>query len=126
MGPIEQAVRQRVKPGDRLLTPSQGKPFTVETIDDGGVILLLGAKRARTPIRWSVLEGVGSMLATGGWTMIRGVYDAVPLDGTLDAYLNRFINRTTAGWVVSLLERAGVVEIDRGRPCRVRRSVEPM
>ncbi len=47
MGPI-QTVRERVKAGDWLLTPSQSKPFTVETIDDAGVVLLLGEKRART------------------------------------------------------------------------------
>jgi hypothetical protein len=120
MGPIEKAVRERVKPDDRLLTPSQSKPFTLETIDDAGVVLLLGEKRARTPIRWSVLEGVGTTLAGGDWMMIGSVYDTSAVSGTLDAYLKRFINRATAGWVAALLERAGVVQIDRSRPSRVR------
>jgi hypothetical protein len=120
MGPIEKAVRERVKAGDRLLTPSQSKPFTVETIDDAGVVLLLGEKRARTPIRWSVLEGVGTTLAGGGWMTIGSVYDTSAASGTLDAYLKRYINRATAGWVAALLERAGVVQIDRSRPSRVR------
>jgi hypothetical protein len=30
------------------------------------------------------------------------------------APLKRFIKRATAGWVVALLERAGVVQVDRG------------
>jgi len=120
MGPIEQAVRERVRAGDRLLTPSQGKPFIVDSIDDAGVVLLLGAKRARTPIRWSVLEGVGTLLVGRGWMTIGSVYDTTAASGTLDAYLKRFINRATAGWVAALLEKAGVVQIDRTRPSRVR------
>ena len=120
MGPIELAVREHVKASKRLLTPSQGKTFTVETVDDAGVVLLLGEKQTRTPIRWSVLEGVGTMLADSGWVPIGGVYDTTAISGTLDAYLKRFIKRVTAGWVAALLERAGVVQIDRGRPSRVR------
>ena len=120
MGPIELAVREHVKASKRLLTPSQGKTFTVETVDDAGVVLLLGEKQTRTPIRWSVLEGVGTMLADSSWVPIGGVYDTTAISGTLDAYLKRFIKRVTAGWVAALLERAGVVQIDRGRPSRVR------
>ena len=60
-------------------------------------------------------DAVGS-----GWVPIGGVYDTTAISGTLDAYLKRFIKRVTAGWVAALLERAGVVQIDRGRPSRVR------
>jgi hypothetical protein len=67
-----------------------------------------------------VLEGVGTTLAGGGWMTIGSVYDTRAVSGTLDAYLKRFINRATAGWVAALLEKAGVVQIDRGRPSRVR------
>jgi hypothetical protein len=63
MGPIEHAVREQVKAVDRLFTPSQGKPFTVDSIDDAGVVLLLGAKRARTPTSFSEIP---SRLATLG------------------------------------------------------------
>ena len=97
MGPIELAVREHVKASKRLLTPSQGKTFTVETVDDAGVVLLLGEKQTRTPIRWSVLEGVGTMLADSSWVPIGGVYDTTAISGTLDAYLKRFIKRVTAG-----------------------------
>ena len=63
----------------------------------------------------SVLEGVGTTLAGRGWMTIGGLYDTSAVSGTLDAYLKCFINRATAGWVAALLERAGVVQIDRGR-----------
>jgi hypothetical protein len=51
---------------------------------------------------------------------IGSVYDTSAVSGTLDAYLKRFIDRATAGWAAALLEGPGVVQIDRGRPSRVR------
>jgi hypothetical protein len=48
------------------------------------------------------------------------VYDIEGVPGTLDAYLKGWIKRTTAGWIAVVLERAGVVELDRRRPARVR------
>ena len=44
--------------------------------------------------------------------------DAEP--GTLDEHLKGYLNRATGGWVAVVLERAGVVEIDRATPTRVR------
>jgi len=120
MGPIQQAVRANVTAGSKLLTPSQGKPFTVATIDDGGVALLLGAKQAWTLVRWSVLEGIGAEFGGKGWIPIGGIYDNASTPGTLDAYMKRFINTVTAGWVAALLGKAGVADIDRSRPSRVR------
>lgn len=119
MGRIEQAGRERVKAGDQRLIPSQSKPFTVDTIDAAGGVLLLGTKRARTAIRWSVLGGVGTILARG-WMTIGGAYNTPATSGTLDAYLKHFINRPTAGWVAVPLETAGMVEIDRTPPARAR------
>jgi hypothetical protein len=111
--------QQRLVLAQERACSSEGR-FTVETIDDAGVVLLLGEKRARTPIRCSVLEGVGTTLAGGGWMTIGSVYDTSAVSGTLDAYLKRFIDRATAGWAAALLEGPGVVQIDRGRPSRVR------
>jgi len=38
----------------------------------------------------------------------------------LDGYLKRCIKRQTANYVAVVLERAGVLELDRERPARVR------
>jgi len=51
---------------------------------------------------------------------IGGTYSVDAVAGTLDAHLKRFIARATAGWVAVVLEQAGVIEIDRARPARVR------
>lgn len=40
--------------------------------------------------------------------------------GTLDENLKAHVTRATAGWVAVLLEEAGVVEVTRERPARVR------
>jgi len=119
-GAVENAVREAVAPGDQLQTPSQGAPFTVQTVDDRGVVLLFGKKETATPISWSVLEGVADFLAGRGWVLIGSVFDAHADDRTLDGYLKSHIKRATAGWVASLLERAKVVQIDRDRPSKVR------
>jgi len=38
----------------------------------------------------------------------------------LDGYLKRWIKRQTANYVAVVLERAGVLELDRERPAHVR------
>ena len=83
-------------------------------------IRILGEKKAWTPLSWACLEGVGRFLAGKGWVVIGGVYETAGASDTLDGYLKAWIKRATAGWVAALLEAAGVAEIDRGRPARVR------
>jgi hypothetical protein len=85
-------------------------------------VLLLGVQRAWTPIRWSCLEGVPEFLRGRGWVPIGSVFAIEGSDDTLDGYLKTCLKRATAGWVAVVLERAGVVDIDRERPARVRLS----
>jgi hypothetical protein len=117
---VERAVRRTIRSGQRLTTPGLGKPFTVVDIDHRGVVLLLGQLEARTPLTWGCLEGVAELLSHRQWVDIAGRYETTSEAGTLDEYLKKHIKRATAGWVAALLEAAGVVEIDRRRPARVR------
>jgi hypothetical protein len=55
-----------------------------------------------------------------GWIVIGGRRDVMGNPGTLDGYLKDYMKRDTAGWVAALLESAGVVELERGRPGRMR------
>ncbi|MBX3286407.1 MAG: hypothetical protein KF703_13750 [Actinobacteria bacterium] len=89
-------------------------------MDDQGVVLLLGAQEAWTPLRWEAWEGSARFLADRDWVHIGSKYDTGADAGTLDEYLKGHMKRATAGWVAAVLEHAGVVEIDRGRPARVR------
>lgn len=120
MGPVELAVSTALRENDVLRTPSQGQPFVVDTIDDRGVVLLFGEKRTKTPFSWSTLEGVRVEFMGLGWIPIGGRRDSQGNPGTLDGYLKTAMKRDTAGWVASLLEAAGILEIDRGRPAKIR------
>jgi hypothetical protein len=120
MGPVESAIRESIRAGENLKTPAQEKSFTVETIDDKGVVLLLGRKQTRTPFSWEALEGVRNEFANSGWIAIGGDRNAQGNPGTLDGYVKQVMKRDTAGWVAALLEAAGIVELDRSRPGRLR------
>jgi hypothetical protein len=118
-GRVEDAVRAAVGPGDRLPTPTGRAVFEVAEVDSERVVLLFGEKQTRTSISWSVLEGIPGYLRGRGGVLIGGVYDLGAIEGSLDAYLKRHIKRATAGWVAVVLERAGVIDIDRARPASV-------
>ena len=106
--------------GAVLSTPTGRGQFTVAEVGAGGPFLLLGRKEARTLIPWVALEGVPGFLGAGTWRVIGSVYDQAADPTTFDGYMKGFVNRATAGWVACLLEAAGVVDIDRRPPARVR------
>lgn len=120
-GPIEAAVRSTIRSGTVLATPAQGARFEVGVVDDDGLVLLIGEQQTPTGISWHVLEGINGLLAGGKWIPIGSSYSTTATPGTLDAHLKTHVNRAIAGWVAAVLEEAGVVDIDRRRPGRLRR-----
>jgi hypothetical protein len=62
VGPVERAVRTKLREGEELLTPGQGRPFVVHRIRTDGIVLLLGDGRWRTLVPWEALEGVPDLL----------------------------------------------------------------
>lgn len=121
MGPVEKAIRKAVREGDELGTPSQAKPFRVGKISSDGIVLELGRERTPTLFQWRYLEGVSAFLDQYGKVRINGSGKSQRVvSGTLDGFLKQHVNRLTAGWVAVLLEKAGVVEIERTRPAYVR------
>lgn len=119
MGPVEGAVRERLVPGQRLRTP-QGAAFELSRIESRGVELLFGASKTPTWLSWDCLEGVIPYLTGRGWVRVGGAYDVAGDEGTLDGYLKQHVKRATAGWVAAVLEEAGIVDLDRGRPAHVK------
>jgi hypothetical protein len=120
IGPVQRAIRTSISSGRVLTTPVRTAPFTVAAINEAGVVVLLGQQAVRTPLSWSCLEGVVDLLLGREWMPIGSKYETTAAAGTLDEYLKRFIKRATAGWVAALLEAAGVLELDRHPPARVR------
>jgi len=84
-----------------------------------GLVLLLGEKEAWTPLPWQALEQVPDLLRGRGWVLIGSVYSTGSVPGSLDEHLKKFLKRATAGWVAVVLEKAGVVTVDRARPARI-------
>jgi hypothetical protein len=120
-GPAQQAIQSSISPGTRLLTPGRSRPFSVGSIDEKGIVLLFGEQETPTRFKWECLEGAVEFLKGSGWVEIGTRFDASARSGTLDSYLKTCVRgRATAGWVASLFASAGLVEIDGGRPLRVR------
>lgn len=119
-GRVEQAVRSAVSPGQRLSTPSGKGNFTVARYTADKIVLLLGDKEAWTPIPWRALEAVPEFLRGRSWVLIGSTYSTQPSEGTLDEHLKGYIARATGGWVAVVLEMAGVIQINRSRPARVK------
>jgi hypothetical protein len=115
-GSVEDAVRRAVSPRDLLTTPSGRGQFTVAEYTAHGIVLLLGAKQARTPLPWQALEQVPDFVRGRGWVLIGSVYSTDGTPGSLDAHLKTFLMRATAGWIAVVLEKAGVITLDRAPP----------
>jgi hypothetical protein len=89
-------------------------------IDGKGIVLLL-AMRHRTPVSWDCLEGAIPFLRVKGWVRCAGKHSTDSLPGSFDEYVKRNgPARDVTNWVAVVLEAAGLVELDRGRPVMVR------
>lgn len=117
---IENAIRRQIAVRQEYYTPDKHRPFWVDEKNDDFLNLLFGKKRTRTKIAWTVLEGIHTFLKGKGWVEIGTVYSIDSKPDTLDWYLKQHIYRATAGWLASILEASGIVEIDRNKPQRVR------
>jgi hypothetical protein len=116
---VEAAIRSSVRQGEVLPTPTGTAAFVVDQLDAEGLSLLFGPKKTRTLLSWRCLEGVPGYLRGRGWVLV-GANRDVNSDYGLDGYLKRWIKRQTANYVAVVLERAGIVELDRERPAQVR------
>jgi hypothetical protein len=65
---------------------------------------------------WRALEQVPDFLRGRDWVLIGGVYSTDGTPGSLDAHLKTFLKRATAGWIAVVLEKAGVITVDRTPP----------
>jgi hypothetical protein len=118
---VEDAIRSSIQPGEVLPTPTGTATFVVDQLDTDGLSLLFGPKKTRTTVSWRCLEGIPAYLRGRGWVAV-GANRDLDNDRGLDGYLKRWIKRQTANYVAVVLERAGVLDLDRQRPARIRLS----
>lgn len=120
MGPsVKAAIRSSIQPREVLLTTTETATFEVGQLASEGLSLLLGPKKTKTLLTWRCLEGIPAYLKGRGWMPVAANRD-INNDRGLDGYLKGWIKRQTANYVAVVLERAGVVELNRDRPAQVR------
>jgi hypothetical protein len=116
---VESAIRSAFEAGEVLTTLTGKATFEVGELAPEGLWLLFGPKKTRTLLNWQSLEGIPDFLQDRGWTVV-AANRVVGNDYGLDGYLKQWVKRQTANYVAVVLERAGIVELDRERPARVR------
>lgn len=112
-------ILDRVKPGDGLKTPDDkaGQPFTVETVDAEGVSIRT-AKGGRIRIGLFTFETAAKFLTDRGvagdrWLEVK--------DEDFQMLLNMENDRVRASsYVIAILGAARVIDVDGGRPNKVR------
>lgn len=119
-GPIENAIRSSIAPGSTLTTFARRSPFVFERASSEGMLLLVGKGRWEVSLSWECLEGVASFLRGRGWVVVGSRFDVGGDPEQLDGYLKGYTVKGPAGYVARVLETAGVVELDGGRPLRLR------
>ena len=117
-------ILERVKKGDRLKTPDDrtGQPFTVESVDPEGISIKT-AKGGKIRMGLFTFETAVKFLADQGvagdrWLEVK--------DQDFQMLLNMENDRVRASsYVIALLGAAGVIDIDGGRPNKVRLAAPP-
>lgn len=111
----------KLKDGDKLGTPVQSKEFTLKHISEVEVTILIGKGR-KTTIPAECLNGIPDFLKGNDWVEIGAIHDYACKPGSLEDYINNSKSEKTSvgNYVASILEHAGIVEIDRDAPSRVR------
>ncbi len=113
------SILERVKPGDRLRTPDErtGQPFAVEAVDAEGVTVRT-SRGGRVRVGLFTFETAAKFLRDNG--VVGGRWLEVK-DPDFQTLLNMENDRVrAASYVLAILAAAGVVEIDGGRPNKVR------
>ena len=113
------AILEKIHPGDALRTPDDrsGKPFSIDSVD-AEALSVRTARGGRVRISLFTFDTAVKYLEDLG---IRGDRWLEVKDENFQAVLNMGNDRVRASsYVLAILGRAGLVEIDGGRPNRVR------
>jgi hypothetical protein len=121
LGPVEHAIRAKLRAPVTLYTVGQRKPFKLSAIEADGIVLLLGRGEWHTQLSWECLESIPAFLQSQpGWVPAGGVHSVAGEPGTLDEHLKGYLKRDAARWLARVLADAGVVDLSEGPPLRLR------
>ena len=119
---ILEKIKRNISPKTVLYTPSRRFPFTVEKVDAEGVTFRVGAGKWKITVPAECLEGVPNYLKGRGWVKIGAVHGTAD-KGTLEAYLDKYVLRSSSSYVVPLLDQIGVVKVQHSRPAKIKLSI---
>ena len=113
-------ITQKIPVNSVIETPSGRSQFKIYHIDADRVMIQIGKKGNVLTIPASCFEEALGFLRGKGWIRIGAVHD-VAHKGAFDEYVQRFTHGTSAAsYVAPILEKIGVVDIDRKRPAKIR------
>jgi hypothetical protein len=120
-GPVQRAIRLRFpRVPVKLATYGRGVTFELD-YDADGITLRLGEGRWPSDLPWECLASIPSFLQSPrGWVVAGGKHSVFGEPGTLDEYLKRWQKTDVARWLAKVLADAGVVDVDDGRPLKLR------
>jgi len=108
-----------VSAGTVMKTPSGRGEFRIKQIGREGIEVEVGKGGYPIHIPRECWNGLPEFLENKGWVRI-GATHSITRDFTLDSYLKRFTSGTSAAsYVATILEKAGLVKIDRSRPNKI-------
>lgn len=119
-GPVERAIRETFQPPSALGTVVKDQPFTLQAFGDDSLVLLVGPQKAYTELKWSWLEDVPGYLTGRSWVVVSAIRNSEATFGTFDDYFRKWLQRSVGSQVATLLETAGVIEVQRGTRARLR------
>lgn len=112
-------IKRTISSGEVFYTSSRRAPFTVEKVDTAGVTFRVGEGKWKVTVPAECLEGIPSYLRGKGWVRIGSIHD-VAEEGTLEAYLDKYVSRSSSSYVVPLLERIKIIKVQRSRPAKIK------
>ena len=117
---IIERIAKLIRPEEELLkTPSGRSTFMIEAINSDGIKIRVG-KGWPILVKAECLRGIPSFLEGKGWVIIGSTHGKPPA-GSLDEYLQKYTHGVSvASYVVPILERIGIIEVNRKRPYRLR------
>ena len=112
-------IERSISPGEVLYTPSMRVPFTVEKVDTTRVTFRVGKGKLKITVTAECWERIPGYLRGRGWVRIGAVHDAAD-EGTLEAYLDTYVQRSSSSYVVPVLERIKIVKVQHSRPAKIK------
>jgi hypothetical protein len=119
-GPVEERIRNSIKPGKKLTTPTGRASLKVVAYSETGIVLAMGERAARATISWTCLDAVPRFLIGRGSVALSGSFDPHTSTGTLETLLLAHGSSASPGALAAVLAAADIVVVEAARPASVR------